>query len=145
MNGKQKAALRTAKAMLDRYWDGTLPVDVRSFVEKEGLDVHFFEGMPKIGKWHAESEAIALGTGLTDWQARYALARNLGLACSCEDSELFARALLLPQQAFINVVADRKKTIREAADLFSCDYDFCESWADFLKSQGLISKKLILF
>ncbi len=145
MLGKKKAALATAEKVLTRYWDGSLPVNVRHFVEREGIDIHYFENISENGKWHAENETIALRTNLTEQQERLALAKNFGLACSLDDEETFAEALLLPEKPFTEALVERKLSLKQIAGEFHCDYETCAAWAESLRERGKIKKNTVLW
>lgn len=120
MQAEPFSAIEAAETMLDRYWDGNLPVNVEAFAESEGItirEMNRYNG----AKWRSDLEEIVLDGNMSGPERRECVALALGEACSVDPDE-FAFELLAPRRAG----RDREETANSMALKFGLRKAFAE-------------------
>lgn len=70
-----------ARALLDKHWDGRLPVDLVAIAEAEGLRIErlgFLEDFPFSGEYLRAEGVIRINEGESSVRQRFTLAHELG-------------------------------------------------------------------
>ena len=91
------SAREAAETMLNRYWDGTLPVNIEIFADREGIAVSEMTNCNG-AKWRPDLEEIIIDGNMPGPERRECVAMALGEACGVNPED-FAMEILAPIRA----------------------------------------------